>query len=143
MEPSKLLAQRDIYGNTSLHLAALYQASDIAKVLVDSGAIPDTQNNSGESALEIARGNGCRKMVQLLERRDDATSPGTGRGQDREKRLEDVDDEVSENIPDDSQTSIGHIHEECIGARVQIKTENLLEKRFLPALILANSKCLY
>lgn len=93
--------------------------------------------------MDIARGNGCRKVARLLERRDDATSPGTARAQSREQRLEDVDDDQSENIPDESQTSVGHIHEECIGARAQIKIENSLEKRFLPALVLANSKCFY
>jgi len=44
LEPTKLLTQRDIYGNTSLHLAVLYRTYDISKLLLENGANPDIQN---------------------------------------------------------------------------------------------------
>lgn len=47
---NSLLSQKDIYGNSCLHLAALYQSAPMATLLLRHGA-PTTAENSVEIAF--------------------------------------------------------------------------------------------
>lgn len=44
MKPSHLLVQRDIYGNTALHLAVVCQSYEIVKLLLEYGSITNLEN---------------------------------------------------------------------------------------------------
>ena len=54
-------------------------------------------------------------------------------------RMEDVEDD-EENILDDSICCIGDVHEDSIGTRIPIKTDNSIENKFPSALILTRMK---
>ena len=45
MSVPKLLSQKDIYGNTALHLAVLCQAKDMVKFLLERGAVTTVKND--------------------------------------------------------------------------------------------------
>ncbi len=88
MAPTKLLSQKDVYGNNALHLAALCQATDVVKFLLDRGANPILSNDvwlffclffvfwlpsrsknqqNGETALDIAKAAKNQALVNLLD----------------------------------------------------------------------------
>jgi ankyrin repeat protein len=62
------LGTKDNVGNTPLHVAALYGRGAIAQVLVDAGAPLDSENDSGETPLQIAVKKGHRRTPVYLKR---------------------------------------------------------------------------
>ena len=52
-------------GNTVLHVASYHGSKDVVKLLLNHGADPKAQNNSGENALAFAYwGSRYRKRVE-------------------------------------------------------------------------------
>ena len=59
--------QRDQWGRTALHWAAIGRAEeDILRRLLNAGCDPNAQDNDGETALHKAAWNGDRLMVKFL-----------------------------------------------------------------------------
>jgi len=66
MTPS-LLSTKDNMGNTLLHRAVMYGASDnVILLLISNGADRQARNASGESPLDIARGMGRETIIPFL-----------------------------------------------------------------------------
>ncbi|MDA0597412.1 MAG: ankyrin repeat domain-containing protein [Chloroflexi bacterium] len=57
---------RDEYGRTPLHLAALGNSPDIARLLIDSGADIEGKDNGGGTALHFAARNNSLDVATLL-----------------------------------------------------------------------------
>lgn len=65
---AELHATMDKTGETSLHLAARYSRSDAAKRLLDAGADPNYQDNTGRTALHAAVAADAIGVFQILIR---------------------------------------------------------------------------
>lgn len=53
-------------GDTALHLAARRRDVDMARILVDYGAVVDATNGAGQSALHIAAAEGDEPLVKYF-----------------------------------------------------------------------------
>jgi len=56
-------------GNTALHIAAANGRDDLARILLDGGADPNSRNHSGATPLHVAAEKGRAKVVRLLVKR--------------------------------------------------------------------------
>jgi len=63
---SELVYIKDKDGDTPLHFAAMVGHTDIAKLLIDSGADVNKINKDGDSPLHYAAGDGHTAVVNLL-----------------------------------------------------------------------------
>lgn len=61
-----ILDVKDAHGNTPLMRAAYYDYTDIVKILVNAGADPNIQNNSGQTALIIGLWEGSESTAEFL-----------------------------------------------------------------------------
>lgn len=55
-----------LHGNTALHTAAAYGREDLARILLDGGADPNSRNHSGATPLHAAAEKGTAKVLRLL-----------------------------------------------------------------------------
>jgi ankyrin repeat protein len=62
---AKINAQTN-FGNTPLHLAAIYNRPEVAKLLLQSGADVTIINKSGQTPLDAARAAGNEDVVKVL-----------------------------------------------------------------------------
>ena len=61
--------ERDVNGNTMLHLAVQCGSVELCEILLEKYNIdPVTPNNNGESAADWARKSGNKSLIKLLER---------------------------------------------------------------------------
>jgi hypothetical protein len=63
----ELANARDKRGQTPLHVAAQKGMADTTRLLVNMGADPTLTNADGKTAAEIARDNGARSVLQILQ----------------------------------------------------------------------------
>lgn len=68
---------KNIEGITPLMAAARYNTVDIAKILLENGALPSMMNNDGETAFDIAVRMGNHDMARLLDPNADLTETQT------------------------------------------------------------------
>ena len=55
-------------GNSALHFAARHGFENIVNVLLNGGADPTLKNNSGQTALDIAKELGAKTVIATLEK---------------------------------------------------------------------------
>ena len=80
---AKINENLDKYGATALHWSAVKGHKDLAKFLIEKGAIVDQKNRDGDTTLHLAVAFGHKDIVQLLlykgakidERRREGTTP--------------------------------------------------------------------
>jgi len=65
---------KDRTGNTLLHLAAMFDNTELVKVLINAGADPWVQNPSKESAIDIAPPALALKMKTLCPKKEQTTT---------------------------------------------------------------------
>lgn len=65
---------RNGYGATTLHLAASWGHSEIARLLLERGASVNTVDDSGKTPLMRASANGEKKIVRLFLKHDANTT---------------------------------------------------------------------
>eukprot|EP00730_Choanoeca_flexa_P001939 TRINITY_DN10849_c0_g1_i2.p1 TRINITY_DN10849_c0_g1~~TRINITY_DN10849_c0_g1_i2.p1 ORF type:complete len:1316 (+),score=305.33 TRINITY_DN10849_c0_g1_i2:29-3976(+) len=61
----------DAAGNTALHLAAKYQAVNIATLLLEQGAEVDRKNSNGQRPIDLAMINNDQNLRNILHRYED------------------------------------------------------------------------
>ena len=83
-DPS-LLTSRDVYMNTPLHLAAISDASKVARLLLHKGVDAKAQNKLKETAVEIAPET---LALVILDRSKGEEGEGEGEGEEGEEREE-------------------------------------------------------
>ena len=66
IEHGASLNTKDVFGETALHVAAIYMQKKIAKALIENGADLNAKNCDGLTALQISRKQGCKEIVDLL-----------------------------------------------------------------------------
>ena len=62
----EILNMRDCNGDTALHNAVTRGHTEVARLIIESGASIDIKNNNGRSSIELARSK-SREMSSLLE----------------------------------------------------------------------------
>jgi hypothetical protein len=63
-------------GDAFLHAAVRVDNQSVVGVLLLAGLNPDAKNKSGRTALDIARINGNKPLVKVLEKASVVSSPG-------------------------------------------------------------------
>ena len=58
----------DESGDTGLHIAIQLENQQVAKCLLDYGAIATIENNSGETSFDVAKNNNYKQLFELLKK---------------------------------------------------------------------------
>ncbi len=92
----------DHNGNTALHAAALIGSEELVKLLLESAANVHFANNDGETPYQVAKSQGRRECMRLLEEHDSTVTNSSGMAYNRcLKPGESVAQEISipESLP--------------------------------------------